>query len=83
MFLTIISYFQKSCVVESTFLVLFSICIYSEIIVIYATSFCINWAFLIAPGTRLKHERSEDFKASRAIKKAQLGAPILPSRSKG
>jgi hypothetical protein len=30
-----------------------------EIIVIYATSFCVNWAFLIARGTRLKHERSE------------------------
>jgi hypothetical protein len=41
-------------------------------IVIYATSFCVNWAFLIARGTRLKHERSEDFKASRAIRKAQF-----------
>jgi hypothetical protein len=41
-------------------------------IVIYATSFCVNWAFLIARGTRLKHERSEGFKASRAIRKAQF-----------
>jgi hypothetical protein len=36
------------------------------------TSFCVNWAFLIARGTRLKHKRSEGFKASRAIKKAQF-----------
>jgi hypothetical protein len=41
-------------------------------IVIYATSFCVNWAFLIARGTRLKHKRSEDFKASGAIRKAQF-----------
>jgi hypothetical protein len=34
--------------------------------------FCVNWAFLIARGTRLKHERSEGFKASRAIRKAQF-----------
>jgi predicted metal-binding protein len=40
--------------------------------VIYATSFCVNWAFLIARGTRLKHERSKGFKASRAIRKAQF-----------
>jgi hypothetical protein len=43
-----------------------------KLIVIYATSFCVNWAFLIARGTRLKHERSEGFKASRAIRKAQF-----------
>jgi hypothetical protein len=42
------------------------------IVIIYATSFCVNWAFLIARGTRLKHERSEGFKASRAIRKAQF-----------
>jgi hypothetical protein len=42
------------------------------IIVIYATSFCVNWAFLIARGTILKHERSEGFKASKAIRKAQF-----------
>jgi hypothetical protein len=42
------------------------------LIVIYATSFCVNWAFLIAPGTRLKHERSEGLKASRAIRKVQF-----------
>jgi hypothetical protein len=41
-------------------------------LVIYATSFCVNWAFLIARGTRLKHERSEGFKASRVIRKAQF-----------
>jgi hypothetical protein len=35
-------------------------------------SFCVNWAFLIARGTRLKHELSEGFKASRAIRKAQF-----------
>jgi hypothetical protein len=35
-------------------------------------SFCVNWAFLIARETRLKHERSEAFKASRAIRKAQF-----------
>jgi hypothetical protein len=35
------------------------------VIVIYA----VNWAFLIARGTRLKHERSDDFKA---IRKAQF-----------
>jgi hypothetical protein len=34
-----------------------------QIIVIYATSFCVNWAFLIARVTRLKHKRSEGFKA--------------------
>jgi hypothetical protein len=39
---------------------------------IYATSFCVNRAFLNARGTRLKHERSEGFKASRAIRKAQF-----------
>jgi hypothetical protein len=33
-----------------------------KLIVIYATSFCVNWAFLIARGTRLKHERSEGLK---------------------
>jgi hypothetical protein len=43
-----------------------------SLIVIYATSFCVNWAFLIARGTRLKHKRSEGFKASRAIRKAQF-----------
>jgi hypothetical protein len=42
------------------------------IIVIYATSFCGNWASLIARGARLKHEHSEGFKASRAIRKAQF-----------
>jgi hypothetical protein len=42
------------------------------IIVIYATSFCGNWASLIAQGARLKHEHSEGFKASRAIRKAQF-----------
>jgi hypothetical protein len=36
----------------------------ATIIVISATSFCVNWAFLIARGTRLKHERIEGFKAS-------------------
>jgi hypothetical protein len=40
----------------------------SPIVVIYATSFCVNWA----RGTRLKHERSENFKAPRAIRKAQF-----------
>jgi hypothetical protein len=43
-----------------------------DLIVIYATSFCVNWAFLIARGTRLKHERSKGFKASWAIRKAQF-----------
>jgi hypothetical protein len=43
-----------------------------EIEYIYATSFFVNWAFLIARGTRLKHERSEGFKVSRAIRKAQF-----------
>jgi hypothetical protein len=42
------------------------------IIIIYATSFCGNWASLIARGARLKHEHSEGFKASRAIRKAQF-----------
>jgi hypothetical protein len=42
------------------------------LIVIYATNFCVNWAFLITRGTRLKHEHSEGFKASRAIRKAQF-----------
>jgi hypothetical protein len=42
------------------------------VIVIDATSFCVNWAFLIARGTRLKHKRSDGFKASRAIRKAQF-----------
>jgi uncharacterized membrane protein YedE/YeeE len=42
------------------------------IIVIYATSFCVNWAFLIARGTRLKHKRSEGFKVSRSIEKPNL-----------
>jgi hypothetical protein len=42
------------------------------VIVIYATRFCVNWAFLIAREARLKYERSEDFKASRAIRKAQF-----------
>jgi hypothetical protein len=32
----------------------------------------IYWAFLIAREARLKYERSEDFKASRAIRKAQF-----------
>jgi hypothetical protein len=41
-------------------------------IVIYATRFCVNWAFLIARETGLKYECSEDFKASRAIRKAQF-----------
>jgi hypothetical protein len=42
------------------------------VIVIYATRFCVNWAFLIARQARLKYERSEDFKASRAIRRAQF-----------
>jgi hypothetical protein len=42
------------------------------LIVIYATRFCVNWAFLIAREARLKYERSQDFKASRAIRKAQF-----------
>jgi hypothetical protein len=42
------------------------------VIVIYATRFCVNWAFLIAREARLKYERSEDFKVSRAIRKAQF-----------
>jgi hypothetical protein len=41
-------------------------------VVIYATSFGVNWAFLIARRTRLKHERSDGFKASRAIRKVQF-----------
>jgi hypothetical protein len=41
-------------------------------IVIYATRFCVNWAFLIAREARLEYERSEDFKASRAIRKPQF-----------
>jgi hypothetical protein len=41
-------------------------------------SFCVNWAFLIARETRLKHEHSEAFKASKAIRKAQLEKPNLP-----
>jgi hypothetical protein len=32
----------------------------------------VNWVFLIAGATRLKHERNEGFKASRAIRKAQF-----------
>jgi hypothetical protein len=43
-----------------------------KIIVIYATRFCVNWAFLIAREARLKYKRSEDFKAWRAIRKAQF-----------
>jgi hypothetical protein len=43
-----------------------------KLIVIYATSFCINWAFLIARGTRLKPSLRSCFKASRAIRKAQF-----------
>jgi hypothetical protein len=43
-----------------------------QLIVIYATRFCVNWAFLIAREARLKYERSEDFKAWRAIRKAQF-----------
>jgi hypothetical protein len=49
-----------------------SLCLSRKVIVIYATSFCVNWAFPIARGTRLKHEHSEGFKASRAIRKAQF-----------
>jgi hypothetical protein len=45
---------------------------YLPLIVIYATSCCVNWAFLIARRTRLKHERSGGFKVSRAIRKAQF-----------
>jgi hypothetical protein len=40
------------------------------LIVIYATRFCVNWAFLIAREARLRYERSEHFKATRAIRKA-------------
>jgi hypothetical protein len=45
---------------------------WTKIIVIYATRFCVNWGFLIAREARLKYERSEDFKASRAIGKARF-----------
>jgi hypothetical protein len=38
-------------------------CDLSVVIVIFATRFCVNWAFLIAREARLKYERSEDFKA--------------------
>jgi hypothetical protein len=44
----------------------------NHVIVIYATRFCVNWAFLNAREARLKYERSQDFKASRAIRKAQF-----------
>jgi hypothetical protein len=44
----------------------------------YATSFCVNCVFLIARGTRLKHERSEGFKALRAIRKAQFTQKPVP-----
>jgi hypothetical protein len=44
-------------------------------VVIYVTSFCVNWAFLISRGTRLKHE---GFKASRAIRKAQFTQKRVP-----
>jgi hypothetical protein len=50
----------------------FLILISEHLIVIYATRFCVNWAFLIARKAKLKHKRSEDFKASRAIRKAQF-----------
>jgi hypothetical protein len=36
------------------------------------TRFCVNWVFLIAREARLKYERSENFKASKAIRKAQF-----------
>jgi hypothetical protein len=58
---------MKKKIKNQTFYFLFSILRLE--LVIYATSFCVNWAFLIARGTRLKHER---FKASRAIRKAQF-----------
>jgi hypothetical protein len=44
----------------------------NKYVVIYATRFCVNWVFLIAREARLKYERSEDFKASRVIRKAQF-----------
>jgi hypothetical protein len=50
------------------------------IVVIYARNFCVNWAFLIARGTRLKHERSEGFKTSRAIRKAQFTQKRIASK---
>jgi hypothetical protein len=31
-----------------------------NLILIYATRFCVNWAFLIAREARLKYERSEE-----------------------
>jgi hypothetical protein len=34
--------------------------------------FCVNWVFIIAREARLKYERSEDFKAPRAIRKTQF-----------
>jgi Mg2+/Co2+ transporter CorB len=34
------------------------------LIVIYATSFCVDWAFLTARGTRLKHKSSEGRRTS-------------------
>jgi hypothetical protein len=48
------------------------IVIFDNLIIIYATRFCVNWAFPIAQEARLKYERSEDFKASRAFRKAQF-----------
>jgi hypothetical protein len=61
---------MKKKIKNQTFYFLFSILRLE--LVIYATSFCVNWAFLIARGTRLKHERSEGFKASRTMRKAQF-----------
>jgi hypothetical protein len=39
----------------------------------YASSFCVNWAFLIARGTILKHERSKGLRF-----RGQLEKPNLP-----
>jgi hypothetical protein len=51
--------------------------IYNNPVVVYLMSLCVNWAFLIARGTRLKHERSEGFKAPRAIRKAQFTQKLV------
>jgi hypothetical protein len=61
---------MKKKIKNQTFYFLFSILRLE--LVIYATSFCVNWAFLIARGTRLIHERGQGFKASRAIRKTQF-----------
>jgi hypothetical protein len=52
-------FFRLICILGIPFLKILKHKMFTILIVIYATRFCVNWNFLIAREARLKYERSE------------------------